>query len=108
MATKDFGGATETAKDAEPITFTLHDEVFTAVSEIQGSVLIDLVAKTQDAKNPAKAATAIPEFFEAVLLDESWERFNALIHSKDKIVRLEKLGDISGWLVEQFADRPEE
>jgi hypothetical protein len=46
-------------------------------------------------------------FFEQVLLPESYTRFSALLESEDTIVTVETLGEISGWLVEVYAGRPE-
>jgi hypothetical protein len=46
-------------------------------------------------------------FFEHVLLPESYASFSKLIESPDKIVTVETLGEISGWLVEVYAGRPE-
>jgi hypothetical protein len=101
---KDFGAGS--SSDAEPISFKLHGEEFFGVEEIQGSVLIDLVADSSS-EDAAKAAKVILEFFQHVLTDESYERFDKLIKSKDKIVKVDKLGEIVGWLVEEYTNRPE-
>jgi hypothetical protein len=103
---KDFGvGASELSK--EPIVFKLHDEEFTCVPEIQGSFMLDIV-KNSNSDDGAKTATIILEFFEGVLEDESFVRFNALIKDKHRVVKIDTLSEIVGWLISEYSGRPEE
>jgi len=104
---KDFGAGTSTGEKA-PLSFKLHGEEFTCMPEVQGKVLLDLVAKSGNDNDPAAAAAIISTFFNTVLYDESYARFDALLHSKDKIVNMETLAEITSWLVEEYAGRPEE
>ncbi|UVG35129.1 tail assembly chaperone [Microbacterium phage Cece] len=101
---KDFGAPAQTK---EPITFALHGEEFTAVPEIQGRVLMSFVERA-GSENPAEAANLTIEFFRKVLVDESWERFEALTEDKEKIVSVELLAEIVSWLIEEYTNRPEE
>jgi hypothetical protein len=101
---KDFGVGT-TVEGKEPIVFKLHDEEFTAIPTIQGKVLMDLVSKSQS-EDPAEAMSVVGTFFEKVLVDESLERFNALVEDKERIVTMETLGDVISWLVEEYSGRP--
>lgn len=102
---KDFGSGS--SKDSkEPIVFKIHGEEFTCVPEVQGKVLLKIVAEAGD-EDPSKAANAINTFFNFVLEDESAERFNALTEDKHRVVTVETLTDIIGWLMEQYTDRPE-
>jgi len=101
---KDFGAGDNAP--AEEITFKLHGETFTCRPALQGKTLLDLVAKSSDTENPGEAAAVITKFFSTVLVPESNERFEALANDPDRIVSVEKLGDIVGWLVEQYTDRP--
>ena len=103
---KDFGSGTSTG-EKEPVSFKLHEEEFTCVPEVQGKVLLDLVAKSNNENDPAAAAQIINTFFETVLHEESYARFDALLNSKDKIVNMETLAEITSWLVEEYAGRPE-
>jgi hypothetical protein len=57
---KDFGAGAET--QAEPLSFKLHGEEFTAIPEIQGAFLIELVKDSQSG-DTAKSATVILDFF---------------------------------------------
>lgn len=102
---KDFGSPTK--DQDEPITFRLYDETFHAVPAIQGKVLMGLVSNA-NVDDPSQSAAAVIGFFDKVLVPESLERFNALVESKDKIVPVETLAEIVGWLVEEYSGRPEE
>jgi hypothetical protein len=101
---KDFGA--DVPETTEPITFKLHDEEFTCMPEVQAAVVLELASLASGDVGP-EGGTVILDFYKNVLEDESYERFNALIHSK-KIVRMEKLGEIAGWLLEEYTARPEE
>ena len=100
---KDFGSPK--IENAEPISFKIFDEEFSCVPALPGKVLLDLVAKSSS-ENSADQALVITEFFSSVLTAESLIRFNALVVDKDRVVTTETLGEITGWLIEQYADRP--
>lgn len=102
---KDFGVGPDLSK-LEEVSFQLHGETFTCVKAIQGKVLLNLV-KDSASDDPVAAARVVDEFFSRVLTDESLARFNALLADKDKIVTVETLGEITGWIVEQLTNRPE-
>ena len=100
---KDFGGAP--TEETEPVSFKLHDQEFSCVASVQGRVLLSMVSDAQS-QDPAVIAGMTDKFFGYVLTDESLERFNKLTTDKDTIVSMETLGEIVGWLVEQYSDRP--
>jgi hypothetical protein len=102
---KDFG-AGGVDPNAEPIKFSIHGEEFTCLPEIQGKVLLELIADS-GSDDAVRNAEVSNKFFSKVMAPESLERFNAMLTSQDKIVSVETLGEITGWLVEQYADRPE-
>jgi hypothetical protein len=101
---KDFGAGAP--NDAEPISFKLYDETFECVKQVQGKLMLDLVADSSSS-DPAKSSAIIGKFFEYVLTDESSERFQKLLQDKEKIVSVETLADITSWLVEEYTNRPE-
>jgi hypothetical protein len=101
---KDFGAGTS-SEEKEQISFKLHGEEFTCRPEIQGKVLLELISKS-GSENPADSAEIISKFFGIVLMPESYERFDVLTKDPDKIVSIETLGEIVGWLVETYTDRP--
>jgi hypothetical protein len=100
---KDFGGSVDNG--LEPVTFKLHGEEFTCVTQMQGKVLLDLVADSSS-EDPIKAAATLTKLFETVLLEESYERFEKLINDKHKIVPVDTLAEIVSWLIEEYTDRP--
>ena len=101
---KDFGSGSDTP--TEPISFKIHGEEFSCREAMQGKILLDLVAKSADTENPAAAADVINDFFKVVLVPESYERFISLTTDPDRIVDVDTLTQIVGWLVEQYSDRP--
>ncbi len=100
---KDFGSA---VSEKEAIVFKLHEEEFTCIPTIQGKVLMDLVSRSQS-EDSAVAMAVVDTFFEKVLEDESLDRFNDLLTSKDRVVAMETLAEIITWLVEEYSGRPE-
>jgi hypothetical protein len=103
---KDFGVG-KAPESTEPISFKLYDEEFFCVPQMQGRVMLSLV-KDSSSDDPMVAANTIDKFFDQVLVEESLERFNTLTLDKEKIVTTETLGEIVGWLLEEYSGRPEE
>lgn len=104
---KDFGAGAKGNENSEPLSFKLHEETFHCVPQVQGKLLLELVADSSG-DDAVKSAAVIDKFFGYVLEDESLVRFNKLIRDKHKIVTVETLADITGWLVEEYTNRPEE
>jgi hypothetical protein len=100
---KDFGSTN--LKDREAISFKIFDEEFHCVKAIPGKIMLELVSKA-DSESASDQAEVITNFFSDVLVDESLERFNALIVDKERVVTTETLGEITAWLIEQYGDRP--
>lgn len=100
---KDFGSGGE--QNTEPISFKLYGEDFECVKNLQGSALLNLVAKAGSG-SPTDAADTVKDIFSKALLPESYERFLKLIDNPEKIVTVETLGEITAWLVEQYSGRP--
>jgi hypothetical protein len=103
---KDFGAGKSTEEfKTDPITFSLHGETFECHPRLQGKVLLQFIelANAEDASSSA-AVTRI--FFEKVLTADSKVRFDALLESPEKIVTVETLGEIIGWLLEEYSGRP--
>ena len=100
---KDFGAGGNV--NTSPLSFKLHGEEFHCKPTIQGKALLDIVSKA-DAESGADVAKVINHFFEVTLLPESYERFTTLLENPDKIVSVDTLGEITGWLVEEYSSRP--
>jgi len=99
---KDFGNGG--LVEVEPLSFKLHDEEFRCLPQIQGKVLLDMVADSQGEDNKL-AAELINRFFAKTLEPESFTRFVNLLES-EKIVSVDTLGEIVSWMVEQYSSRP--
>lgn len=100
---KDFGSGAEISK--EPLSFRLYGEDFECHPSLQGKVLLDIVANA-DSNDGAGMAKTIGEFLEVAIKPESKERLDALMSDPDRVVDVETLGEIMGWLVEQYSARP--
>lgn len=103
---KDFGAGKSTEDfKTDPINFALHGETFDCHPRLQGKVLLQFIemANSEDASSSA-AVTRI--FFEKVLVAESKVRFDALLEDPERIVTVETLGEIIGWLLEEYSGRP--
>ena len=100
---KDFGSGNKV--NEEPLKFQLHGEEFECRPSLQGKILLDLVANS-DENDGAAIARTMDKFFKMTLLEESYGRFNTLLEDPDRIVSVETLGEITAWLVEEYSGRP--
>jgi hypothetical protein len=100
---KDFGAGTQ--EDNEPVSFKLYGEDFECYPQVQGKLLLDLVADSSS-NDPGKQSAIVTKFFEFVLKPESLDRFNALVSDPERIVSVETLAEITAWLVEEYTNRP--
>ena len=101
---KDFGSGAST--NAEPVVFKLHGEEFTCIPSIQGKDLLEIVSDTAS-EDVATSSAVTLRFFRSVLTTESLVRFDALMDSKERVVSLDTLTDITSWLIEEYTSRPE-
>lgn len=100
---KDFGnGGVVTT---EPVSFKLYGESFECRTALQGKAILEMAA-LGSGENAGDAALAINKFFAKALVEESYERFQKLLDDPEKIVTVESLAEISGWLIEQYSSRP--
>ncbi len=100
---KDFGSGI--SREVEPLSFKLHDEEFHCVPELQGQVLLELVSNS-DSDDPVKSALLMTEFFKSALVDESSQRFDALLKDKERIVTVDTIAEVVSWLMENYTNRP--
>lgn len=101
---KDFGD--DSIVDKSPLMFKLYGEEFQCHPAIQGKALLNMVKRAGDESDPTAAAEVIDSFFSLALLPESLERFNILLADPEKIVSVETLSEITGWLVGEYSERP--
>ena len=102
---KDFGKGGDVTK--EPLSLKLYGEDFGCVPQIQGKFMLELI-KNANGDDGAATARVIDDFFGHVLLEESKVRFDALLVDKEKVVTVETLSEIVGWLIGEYGNRPEE
>jgi hypothetical protein len=101
---KDFG-AGSADQQAEPLVFKLHNEEFHCRPQLQGKLLLNLVANT-NSEDPVEAARTINKFFDYVLTADSKQPFNDLLEDPDRLVTVETLSEIVAWLIEEYTARP--
>jgi hypothetical protein len=101
---KDFGNPFD-ADAAEKLTFKLYDEEFECYPEMQGKTLLLFVEKS-NSEDVADSAAAISLFFQKVLTPESYGRFDTLANDPSKIISVQTLAEIVGWIMEQYSNRP--
>jgi hypothetical protein len=103
---KDFGAPDEGVKH-EKVFFKLYGEEFECIPAIPGKTLLSF-AQASGSEDGAESAKAINKFFEKVLTEESYVRFDKLAEDPNRLVTVETLAEIVGWIVETYADRPTE
>jgi hypothetical protein len=101
---KDFGKTTA-IEEYPPLGFSLNGEEFSCRPALPGTALLDFVRRA-DSDSGGTAAEAIVEFLEESLEGDDRDRFSAMIRDPDQIVDVETLGEIAGWIVEQYTSRP--
>lgn len=104
---KDFGRGNDKNVSDQPLTFKLFDEDFHCYPRMQGKALLEFV-EMANSENAGDTAKVTRVFFKKVLKPESYTKFDALLDDPEKIVSVDTLAEITGWLLEQYGDRPEE
>lgn len=100
---KDF---TRTKKH-EPVTFTLDGDTFHCVRKMPGG-LIKKVTSLGDIENKSvnDKIDTFMGLLKDLLLDDSYEIFNARLNDKTNPIDIEEMGDIIEWLIEVYTGRP--
>lgn len=101
---KDFGAPDEGVKH-EKISFKLYGEEFECVPALPGRTLLSF-AQASGSEDGAESAKAINTFFSKVLVEESYQRFEDLAEDPKRLVTVETLAEVVGWIVETYANRP--
>lgn len=97
---RDFDAARAEA-NAEPLTFTLGGEDFTAATDLPSGVLLDMAAAfTSD--DPSMGLDLFSELFRVMVAPEDAERFAVAVRK----VGLSTVLDLVGWIVEESTGRP--
>jgi len=101
---KDFGNPDEGVVK-EKLSFKLHNEEFECISAIPGKTFLGF-AEASSSEDGGESAKAINKFFEKILIPESYNRFEILAEDPDRLVTVETLAEIIGWIIEAYTDRP--
>ena len=100
---RDFGDPTDNEEEeSEPVYFKLAGQEFECYSEIGGYTLLELTSKLT---NDDEAVDGLLSFFKAVLVEESFIRFEKLAKDPKKKIRIETLSDIISYVMEEYTDR---
>jgi hypothetical protein len=102
---KDFGLGKADDASSEPLSFKIHGEDFQCRARLQGKTLLEFI-ELANSENAGDSAKVTRTFFERVMLQESYIRFNALLDDAEKIVTVDTLSEIIGWLIEEYSNRP--
>lgn len=95
--------------EAEPLTFDLGGEEFTCYPEVQGKMILDVMRSAAEADEESRGmlmAVSVLDFFKKVMPPEEYERFEKLMEDPKRIVPMDTLSDIMGWLIEEYTNRP--
>jgi hypothetical protein len=84
-------------KTAEPITFDIDGEEFEAIPSDR--LPAGALATYFQHINDGNLFKAHDSFFEVVLTDDSYKRFNSRLNDKDNPITVSVLGDIAAWLL---------
>ncbi len=101
---KDFGRPVK-IEELEPVTFDLYGETFNCYKQIHGVTLLRFV-KEANSEDGSRATDAMLSIFERVLPNEEYVRFETLCNDPDTVVPVDTLGEIIGWLMEVYSERP--
>jgi hypothetical protein len=100
---KSFSSASKEV--AEPIPFELEGETFEAYGQVPGAVLLDFIAASQQEDNSGTAG-AILGYLKSSMDKDNFKRFDALTRDPEKVIELQVLADIVGYLIEERSSRP--
>ena len=101
---RSFTSKSTSDEKIEAITFDLLSESFEARPRLQGAVILEFLSVIDDGSSAS--AAQLLTLIKAALVEESWTRFDALIHNPDTIVEIETIGEIVSFLVEEYTSRP--
>lgn len=95
----------ESIEAAEPIVFELAGEEFEAYGDVSGAVLLDFISN-YGSDNGSDTAKAILNYLKDSMDAENYKRFQALIRDPKKLIKIETLSEVVGYLMEERSSRP--
>lgn len=91
---------------AEPITFTVDDDEFTALPPTPEQFAWHI--REQNHKDLSRRVASIINFLDGLLVDDSKERFNERLLDPDDPMDMEMVSDIIAGLIEAWSANPTE
>lgn len=104
MANRDFDSEIDRT-EKEPVWFKLMGKRWDCTEDVNGKRLLDNVAML-DGDSVADQRDGVLAIFGDCIEESQQDEFFELLDDPKTIVPMGKLVEISGWLAEQFADRP--
>lgn len=101
--------ARDFSRKRKRLTFTIDDDTFEAAAGLPGDVYAEFVtaySATGEAASYQEVHDSLKRALSIVLLDESWERFQARLRDKTNPIDDDQASDVVIWLMEEYGNRP--
>jgi hypothetical protein len=101
--------ARDFSRKRKRLDFTVDDDTFDAAIGLPGDIYAEFVTtynSTQEAETYQQVHDALKGALRLVLLDESWERFQARLRDKTNPIDDDQMSDVVIWLMEEYGMRP--
>lgn len=109
MATSAPPAARDFSRKRKRLNFTIDDEEFEAAPALPGDIYAEFVtiySSTGETETYQEQHNALKQALSLVLLDESYERFQARLRDKTNPIEDSQMSDVILWLLEEYAGRP--
>ncbi len=101
---KDFGKPVN-MEEMDPVSFDLYGETYNCYKQIHGVTLLRFV-QDANSEDGSKATSAMLDIFKRVMPKDEYARFEELCNDPETVVPVDTLGEIVGWLMEVYSERP--
>lgn len=101
--------ARDFSRKRKRLNFTIDGEEFEAAPGLPGDIYAEFVTtytSTGDTDTYQQQHDALKQALALVLLDESYERFQARLRDKTRPIEDAQMSDVVLWLLEEYAGRP--
>lgn len=88
----------KTYAPTEEHSFDINDEVFRINADVPGYLIVDFMAEA-DEENASAMASLLTNFFNAAIMEEDHEKWNAFVRDPANHVGLDDLSEIAGYIV---------
>lgn len=101
--------ARDFSRKRKRLNFTVDGDTFEAAAGLPGDIYAEFVtiySSTSEAATYQEQHNALKRALSLVLLDESWERFDARLRDKTRPIDDDQMSDVVIWLLEEYSNRP--